>query len=67
MKSPAATSPDDLLTCADVAPMFRRSVDTIARMAARGELPVAQKLPGRTGAYLFRRADVDALLTAASA
>lgn len=30
-------------------------------MAQKGRLHPSRKLPGRTGAYLFRRADVEAL------
>jgi len=32
-------------------------------MADASELPVAQRLPGPNGAYLFARADVEALAT----
>lgn len=32
-------------------------------MAEAGKLPVATKLPGPNGPHLFRRADVEALLS----
>jgi excisionase family DNA binding protein len=34
---------------------------TLARWAANGRITPAYKLPGRNGAYLFRRADIKAL------
>jgi excisionase family DNA binding protein len=37
------------------------SLRTVKRMAIDGELPVHQKLPGQTGAYLFRLDDVERL------
>jgi predicted site-specific integrase-resolvase len=55
-------APDDLLTAAEVAEMAGRHVFTVHRWASNGKLPVAQKLPGATGAYLFRRGDVESLL-----
>lgn len=33
----------------------------VRKAAERGDLPIAQKLPGRMGAYLFRESDVEAL------
>lgn len=51
-----------LLSTAEVAQQLRRPVRTVNRMVARGELITAQKLPGTTGANLFRQADVDAYL-----
>ncbi len=54
------TTPDggDFLTTAQVASLTGWSVTSINRWAAAGDLP-ATKLPGRTGAYLFMRPDVD--------
>jgi predicted site-specific integrase-resolvase len=34
---------------------------TLARWAAMGRIGIAHKLPGRNGAYLFRRGDIRAL------
>lgn len=53
-------SADDFLTAAEVAAMFRMSGRTIRQRAHEGKIP-AIKLPGRTGAYIFRRADIEAL------
>ena len=52
-------SEDDLLTTAQVAELKGWSVTSINRWALNGELPAVRKLPGRTGAYLFHRADVE--------
>lgn len=54
---------DDLLTSAEVAEALDRPVATVNRWALEGRLPVAKKLPGRTGANLYRRSDVEALLS----
>lgn len=56
---------DDLLTTAEVAAITGKTVATINRWAASGALPVAKRLPGRTGANLFHRADVEAVQVAA--
>jgi hypothetical protein len=37
------------------------SVRTVQRMIARGVLVPAMQLPGKTGAFLFKRTDVEAL------
>jgi predicted DNA-binding transcriptional regulator AlpA len=47
-----------LLGVADVKSLTGLTVDTIKRAARSGDLPVALKMPGKTGAYLFDRADV---------
>lgn len=49
----------DLVTVADVAREHGLHIRTVHRMAASGRLPVAMKIPGRTGAILFRREDVE--------
>lgn len=36
------------------------SVPTIKRLARLERLPIAMRMPGRTGALLFERADVEA-------
>ena len=56
MSNPRLTiTSDEAATLLDV---DRRSV---VRFVVRGELTPALKLPGRTGAYLFERADVEQL------
>lgn len=40
---------------------------TVVRWVQMGHLQAAMKLPGATGAYLFRRADVERLLAKRSA
>lgn len=51
-----------LITSPQAAEILRKSVRTVQRMADSGALPVAQKLPGPNGAYLYRLADVQALI-----
>jgi len=53
---------DALITAAEAGVILGRTPRTIQRLADAGILASAQKLPGLTGAYLFRRADVEALL-----
>lgn len=55
---------DELLTTAEVAQIVGRSVATINRWAAEGKVAVVQKLPGATGAHLFRREAVEHLIDA---
>ena len=50
---------DELITSAQVAELRGITVAWVNKQAAAGRLPVAQKLPGRTGAYLFRREDIE--------
>lgn len=57
-----AAPPADYLTTAEVAAVLGRPIATVNRWARTGRLPVAGKLPGRTGANLYRRADVEQLL-----
>lgn len=52
---------DALLTSTEVGVLLGKSARTVQRMADAGQLTPAQKLPGPNGAYLFRRADVEAL------
>lgn len=51
----------DLLTTAQAAERRGVNVRTIHRAVASGRLAPAMKLPGDTGAYLFRPSDVDAV------
>ena len=49
----------DLITTAEVAAILNYSIQWVNKLAARGDLPVVQKLPKATGAYLFDRAAVE--------
>lgn len=51
----------DLIPTAEVAKLLGVHIATVTRRAALGQIPVAMKLPGETGAYLFDRADIEAL------
>lgn len=53
--------PAELLTTAQVATRFGVMPRTVNRWVASGRLPVAMRLPGRTGANLFDPADVEKL------
>ena len=55
---------DDLLTTAQVAVRLGVTTSTVNRMASDGRLSVALTLPGETGARLYHRADIDALVDA---
>lgn len=50
---------DDLITTAQVAELLGVTVAWANKLAAKGALPVAHKLPGLTGAYLFRREEIE--------
>ena len=52
----------DLVNTAQALPILgKKSPSTITRLVQAGKLTPAVKLPGRRGAYLFNRADVEAL------
>lgn len=51
--------PPDLIGTADAAKILGVSERTAKRLASSGRLPAAVKMPGETGAYLFRRSDVE--------
>jgi predicted site-specific integrase-resolvase len=53
---------EELLTTAQAADLLGRPIATVNRWAAEGKLNPAMKLPTRTGANLFRRSDILALL-----
>lgn len=55
---------DDLLPTKAVADLLGTTVATVNRWAIEGKLAVAVEMPGRTGARLYRRSDVDAFLAA---
>lgn len=50
----------DLLTTAQVAERLQLDISTINYRVRVGTLPIAQKLPGKTGAYLFDPEVIDA-------
>lgn len=45
--------PNDLLSTAETAERLGVSVRTVIRWAETGRLPVAHRMPGKTGAMLF--------------
>ena len=51
----------EYMTTPEVAAILKRPLSTVQWQAARGHLPVAMKLPGKSGAYLFDRAAIAAL------
>ena len=59
MRNTEQTNDTDLITTADVARMLDKTVSTVNRMVARGELVPAVKAPGKRGAHLFRRGDIE--------
>lgn len=59
-------APDDLMTTSEVCDLLDVGSSTVSRWAMSGALAPARKLPGLRGAYLFRRADVEALAKASA-
>lgn len=55
---------ETLLTSTQAGAVIGKSARTVQRLADAGLLPIAHKLPGPNGAYLFRRGDVDAYVPA---
>ena len=51
-------SQPDLIGTTEAAELLGVSRATVKRLATTGVLPVANRLPGATGALLYRRADV---------
>ena len=49
------------MTTTEVAQLLGKQTRTIQRQADAGLLPTIGKLPGRTGAYLFDREQIEAL------
>lgn len=62
-----AKADDDLLTTAEVANLLKRPIATVNRWAAEGKLPIFHRNPGRTGANIYRREDVERFAAARSA
>ena len=50
----------DVLTVAQVAELLKQPRRTVAEQVRTGAIP-SEKLPGKTGAYLIDRADVEQL------
>lgn len=51
-----------LVSTAEVAQRLGVDVRTVHRMVSEGTLTPAAKLPGKTGAYVFDPADIEALV-----
>ena len=51
----------DLVSTTEAAEILDRHVRTIHRLVNDGQLTPVAKVPGKTGAYMFHRADVLAL------
>jgi excisionase family DNA binding protein len=51
----------DVLTTHEAAQLLQKTQRTVQRMAQSGDLNPIFKAPGSTGAYLFDRADIEAL------
>ena len=57
--------PQDLIGSAEAAAILGVTIKTVTRWVARGTLVAAFKLAGPRGAYIFNRADVEAVRSAA--
>lgn len=57
----------ELIGTAEAARLRGVDIRTIQRWATSGVLEPAAKIPGRTGAYLFHRGDIEALTKDAAA
>ncbi len=55
---------EDLIRTKDVAGLAGKTVATVNRWVLEGKLTPAVEMPGKTGARLFRRSDVEAFLAA---
>lgn len=55
---------DALLTSLEAGRLLNKSARTVQRMAERGDLPYARKLPGHRGAYLFHSSEIVAIAKA---
>lgn len=60
-------APLDLIGTTEAAQILQKDDATVRRWVISGRLRVAMRLPGRTGARLFHRADVEALAAEATA
>lgn len=53
----------DIILSEEAALILNVDRSTVNRKAAKGKIPFVRKLDGPRGAYIFRRADIEALLT----
>lgn len=60
-KSFPMTSSDDLIPSVEATEILGVGRSTLTRWVQSGRLPEAVKIPGTTGARLFRRSDVERL------
>jgi len=51
----------DLVNTAEAAQILHLDRSAFVRRVQMGKVPVHYRAPGRTGAYLFRREDIEAL------
>lgn len=56
---------ENIIGAGEVAAMLNQSIRTVHRKAKSGGIP-AKKLGGSTKAYIFKRSDIEALLTSQS-
>ena len=56
---PPMTSPPDHIGTADAAEILGCSTTKVKMLAQSGQLPIAFKMGGRTGAYLFSRSAIE--------
>ena len=52
-------NPEPLLTSAEACDILGVDRSTLTRWITRGQIEAAQKLPSRTGAWLFTRAEIE--------
>lgn len=62
-KSAPMANTNDLISSIEAAELLGVGRSTLTRWVQSGRLTEAMKLPGDTGARLFRRSDVEALLS----
>ena len=51
------------MTASEVAAAFGRDTRTISRWTREGRLTPTTKLPGKTGAYIYDRAEIERLIS----
>lgn len=61
-KSVPMANPEDLISSIEAAELLGVGRSTLTRWVQSGRLSEAMKLPGETGARLFRRADVESMM-----
>ena len=60
-ENPKSSDPNRFLVATQVAELLRCDVSTVHKMVGDGRL-TANKLPGKTGAYLFDRSQVEQVI-----